>query len=83
MARQPTLVQLNDALLAVLDRRAQANGCSRSELIRQAVTSYLAGDREEAIDAQIVAGYQRTPEMSESAAWAEHDLRESIAEDPW
>ena len=83
MARQPTLVQLNDDLLALLDRRAAAAGCSRSELIREAVTSYLADDHQAALDAQIVEGYRLTPETAEDLAWAESSLRESISEEPW
>ena len=83
MARQPTLVQLTNDLLLLLDQRAAATGCSRSELIRQAVASYLATDREAALDAQIVEGYHRVPETAEELAWADADLRESIAEEPW
>lgn len=83
MARQPTLVQLTSDLLVLLDRRALATGCSRSELIREAVASYLAVDQQAALDAQIVEGYRLVPETAEELAWAESALRESISEEPW
>jgi len=83
MARQPTLVQLTNELLTLLDRRALATGCSRSELIREAVTTYLADEQNAAVDARIVEGYQRVPETAEDVAWAESALRDSIAEEPW
>jgi len=83
MARQPTLVQLTNDLLTLLDRRAAATGCSRSELIRDAVASYLADDRDAALDAEMVEAYRRVPEPVEEIVWAEAALRESIAEEPW
>lgn len=83
MARQPTLVQLNDDLLDLLDRRAAATARSRSELIREAVTAYVADDRRALIDAQIVASYQRTPETADEVAVATIALRDSIADEPW
>lgn len=83
MARQPTLVQLTNDLLTLLDRRAAATGCSRSELIRDAVASYLADDRDAALDAEMVEAYRRVPEPVEEMVWAEAALRESIAEEPW
>jgi hypothetical protein len=47
------------------------------------VTSYLADDHQAALDAQIVEGYQLTPETAEDLAWAESSLRASISEEPW
>jgi metal-responsive CopG/Arc/MetJ family transcriptional regulator len=61
MARTQTLVQLEDALVAMLDQRASKLGTSRSALIRQAVSAYLAADADAAIDEAIVAGYRRFP----------------------
>jgi len=83
MARQPTLVQLTSDLLTLLDRRAATTGCSRSELIRDAVASYLADDRDAALDAEMVEAYRLAPETTEELAWAEAALRETIAEEPW
>lgn len=81
MKRQQTLVQLTDELVALLDERAAKSGRSRSELIRAAIERYLADDREAAIDAAIVAGYERVPE--EADPWADLLAREAIAAEPW
>ena len=56
VARRQTLVQLSDELLAALDERVARDGRSRSEVIREAVVSYLADDREADIDRRIVDG---------------------------
>lgn len=59
------MVQLNDELLDLLDRRASRTGVSRSQVIREAVEAFLANDREAAIDRQIVEGYTRMPQGGE------------------
>ena len=82
MARRQTLVQLNDELLALLDERASRTGRSRSEIIRQAVAHELEGDREAAIDAAIVSGYERVP-PTEFEPWAEASAKRSVAAEPW
>ncbi|HWD08866.1 MAG TPA: CopG family transcriptional regulator [Actinomycetota bacterium] len=63
--RTETMVQLNEELLAVLDRKARESGVSRSQLIRQALEAYLASDREAELDRQIVEGYTRMPQGGE------------------
>jgi Arc/MetJ-type ribon-helix-helix transcriptional regulator len=74
-------VQLTDELLAELDARAAREGRSRSELIRQAITGYLDGDREAELDRQIVDGYTRHPQDDLLAAdWT---ARAIIAAEPW
>lgn len=80
MARTQTLVQLSDELLARLDARAAREGRSRSDLIREAVSGYLAGDREAEIDRQIVEAYTRQPQEDLGAVWA---ARAMIAAEPW
>lgn len=82
MARTQTLVQLSDELLARLDTRAAREGSSRSDLIREAIAGYLAGDREAEIDRQIVEAYTRRPQedLLGGAEWA---ARRSIAAEPW
>jgi metal-responsive CopG/Arc/MetJ family transcriptional regulator len=70
MARTQTLVQLSDELLAQLDARAAREGRSRSELIREALSGYLAADREADIDRRIVEAYTRQPQEDLGAAWA-------------
>lgn len=59
------MVQLNEELLDLLDRRAARAGVSRSQLIREAIEAFLASDREAAIDRQIVEGYRRMPQSGE------------------
>jgi metal-responsive CopG/Arc/MetJ family transcriptional regulator len=80
MARTQTIVQLTDELLAELDARRAREGRSRSELIRQAIESYLADDRDAAIDDAIVDGYTRIPPEDLGAEWAARTL---IAAEPW
>jgi metal-responsive CopG/Arc/MetJ family transcriptional regulator len=82
VARRQTLVQLNDELLALLDRRAAQDGRSRSQLIREAVEEYLRDDRESEIDRQIVEAYTRMPQP-EHDPWAEAAARRTIADEPW
>jgi metal-responsive CopG/Arc/MetJ family transcriptional regulator len=81
MARTQTLVQLTEELLAQLDSRAAREGRSRSDLIREAVSGYLAADREAEIDRQIVEAYTRRPQ--EDLLGAEWAARASIAAEPW
>lgn len=81
VARQQTLVQLSDEILAVLDERAAKEGLSRSELIRQAIEQFLHDERKAAIDAAIVEAYTRIPD--EDDPWAHAAARRSIAEEPW
>ena len=80
MTRTQTLVQLSDELLAQLDARAAREGRSRSELIREALTGYLAADREADIDRRIVEAYTRHPQEDLGALWI---ARASIAAENW
>jgi metal-responsive CopG/Arc/MetJ family transcriptional regulator len=81
MARQQTLVQLSDELVAALDQRAARRGVSRSRLIREAIQDYLMRDADAAIDAAIVDGYTRIPQ--EDDPWAYAEAIESIRAEPW
>lgn len=81
MSRTATLVQLNQDLLAALDQRAAERGVSRSQVIREAIETYLADALDAAIDRQIIEAYERRPQV-EDPAW-EAALRESIAAEPW
>jgi metal-responsive CopG/Arc/MetJ family transcriptional regulator len=81
MARIQTLVQLSDELLAQLDERVTREGRSRSEVIREAVAIYLAGDREADTDRCIVDAYARQPQ--EDLTGAESAARAIIAAEPW
>jgi metal-responsive CopG/Arc/MetJ family transcriptional regulator len=81
MARRQALVQLSDELLAQLDERVAREGRSRSEVIREAVASYLAGDLQADIDRRIVEAYARWPQ--EDLTGAESAARAIIAAEPW
>lgn len=62
MARKQVLVQLDDRMVAALDRRAKRAGVSRSELIRRAVAAHLRDVDLEDADRQLVEAYRRAPE---------------------
>ncbi len=81
MARTQTLVQLSDDLLAHLDARAAREGRSRSDLIREAVAGYIAGDRDAEIDRRIVEAYTRLPQ--EDLLDAERTAAAMVAAEPW
>ncbi|MFN2470195.1 MAG: ribbon-helix-helix domain-containing protein [Gaiellaceae bacterium] len=81
MARQQTLVQLTDGLLAALDERAARTGRSRSALIRDAIDQYLAAGDAAAVDRAIVEGYRRMPPADDG--WARAGSDESIRREPW
>jgi len=76
------MVQLNDALLEVLDQRAVETGRSRSELIREAIEQYYKEDIEAAIDRAMVEGYTRVPDH-EFDGLAETSLQILNEDDPW
>lgn len=77
------MVQLNRALLDLLDARAARDGVSRSQLIRDAVQAYLDADMEAAALQRVVDGYARTPETDEDVRIAHDDARNLVAEEPW
>jgi metal-responsive CopG/Arc/MetJ family transcriptional regulator len=77
------MVQLNDALLEVLDQRASETGRSRSDLIREAIEQYYKEDIEAAIDRAMVEGYTRVPPGEEFDGLAEANARTLIDEEPW
>lgn len=61
MTRIQTLVQLDTAMVAILDERAAMRGTSRSALIREALAAYLGSDASAQLDAAIVDGYRHVP----------------------
>jgi predicted transcriptional regulator len=77
MPRAQTIVQLTDDLIRLLDAEAGRRGTSRSALIREAVSAYLADSREAMLAAQVVDGYRRIPPGTPDG-WA--DL-ETLADD--
>ena len=61
MPRREVLVQLDDDLVAELDRIAAARSTSRSELLRQGARAVIKADEEAAADAELIAAYRRQP----------------------
>jgi metal-responsive CopG/Arc/MetJ family transcriptional regulator len=82
LMRQPTLVQLTEALLARLDEHAARVGASRSELIRRAIEEHLDRTDAAVIDRAIADGYVRVPAAG-SDAWARAAAIALIAAEPW
>ena len=66
------MVQLNDELLGLLDAEAASQGTSRSDLIRRAVTEYLAEAGRDSVTRRIVEGYRRIPPATPDG-WADLD----------
>jgi Arc/MetJ-type ribon-helix-helix transcriptional regulator len=82
MPRRQTLIQLDDARLAALDERASTSGRSRSDLIREAIDLLLGTGDAGAIDAAIVAGYERAP-APQHDPWAFDGALAAIKAEPW
>lgn len=59
------------------------DGVSRSQLIHDAVESYLEKDAETAALQRVVDGYARTPETDEEVHTAHDDARALVEEEPW
>jgi len=62
VARKQVLVQLDDELVAALDRRAEVGGISRSQLIRNAIAAHLRDLDWEEADRATIEAYRRAPE---------------------
>lgn len=63
--------QLDDVALAELDALAAASSASRAEVLRTAVREYLSRRREDAIEAQLAAGYGAVPPGADELALAD------------
>lgn len=75
MARATQIAfQLDDESLRRIDELAAAESRSRAEVLRAAVHDLLTRRREEAIDAQLAAGYAARPPDPEQAAWADSSV---------
>jgi metal-responsive CopG/Arc/MetJ family transcriptional regulator len=61
MARREVLVQLDDELVADLDRIAAVRSTNRSELLRQGARAVIEADEQAAADAGLIAAYRRQP----------------------
>ena len=65
------LVQLDDELVAELDRRAGRDKVSRSELIRRAVAAHLRDLDWEEQDRITVEAYKRVPDSETLKPWTD------------
>lgn len=61
VARREVLVQLDDQLVAELDRLATAEGTSRSDLVRRSVLALLQAAEVAQADRELQDAYRRTP----------------------
>jgi len=83
--RTQTLVQLTDALVDQLDRRASRLGVSRSRLIRDLLEESLADERRLETTRRMIEGYERAPqedardEWGDLDAWTEVNTRRNLA----
>jgi metal-responsive CopG/Arc/MetJ family transcriptional regulator len=62
VARRQVIVQLDDALLAELDRAAVTRKLSRSEILRRAARLYLDAAAEAEQERHMLEAYRRIPE---------------------
>ncbi|MFL5800112.1 MAG: CopG family ribbon-helix-helix protein [Actinomycetota bacterium] len=61
MTRKQVIVQLDDDLVAELDRSAAADGISRSEALRRAARDYLDREWEREADRRYAQSYREHP----------------------
>jgi metal-responsive CopG/Arc/MetJ family transcriptional regulator len=61
MSRREVLVQLDDELVAQLDRLAARLGTSRSELLRRGAKAVITAEELAEADRELVAAYRRQP----------------------
>ena len=62
MARKEVLVQLDDELVERLDRLAESEGTSRSELLRRGAAAVLEAAELRKADRALRAAYHRVPQ---------------------
>jgi metal-responsive CopG/Arc/MetJ family transcriptional regulator len=62
MSRREVLVQLDDELVARLDRVASERGTNRSELLRRGAMAVLEADELRQADLELRAAYRRIPQ---------------------
>jgi len=72
-ARTQTLLQLTDELVALLDRRASAQGISRSALVRDLLEEALEVDRSADVSRRMIDAYREAPQQDARDAWGDLD----------
>ena len=76
--------RVDDELVAQLDEMVdKGEAKSRSDAVRSALEEMLDQRRRRLIGEAIVEGYRRIPETEDELRWAEQNLREMVAEEPW
>jgi metal-responsive CopG/Arc/MetJ family transcriptional regulator len=80
MARREVLVQLDDDLVAELDRVAKRLGVSRSELIRRGAQAVVRTEDWAAADRELVEAYRRVPQDRDWIDAAAHLSAETAPE---
>lgn len=68
MARKEVLVQLDDRLVAELDRIAAEHQTNRSDLIRRIAQAFVTAEDEAKADAELVAAYRAQPQDEDELA---------------
>ena len=62
MTRRQVIVQLDDKLVAELDRAAKQDGVSRSELLRAAAAALLEARKVRRLERRLVDAYREIPQ---------------------
>lgn len=62
VARKQVIVQLDDKLVAELDKAAKQDGVSRSELLRAAAVALLEARRIRRLERRLVDAYRQIPQ---------------------
>ncbi len=62
MARKQVIVQLDDKLVAELDKAARLDGVSRSELLRVAATALLEARKVRVLERRLIDAYKQVPQ---------------------
>ena len=62
MARRQVIVQLDDKMVAELDKAAEQEGVSRSELIRWAAAALIEARKIRRLEEKLVDAYTRVPQ---------------------
>ena len=78
------VTRVDDELVARLDEMVECGEVrSRSDAVRSALEQMLDKRRRRLEGEAIVDGYLRQPETEEEMRWAEQNLRDMVAEEPW
>jgi len=80
VARKEVLVQLDDELLAQLDRIAVERGVGRSDLLRRLVAQLIVAYEEEKADTKLVAAYEAIPPDEFDLNWLARNAAENALE---